>query len=174
MQDKGKRCILDIEAQARFYALSIVLAVISPVLKGVRQVKQTDLNPVYLFIAPPSIQELRLRLTGRGSEKEEAVNARLAMAMEEIKYAQTGAHDFVVKNDDLDQAYAKFETVALGGEIKSDELPELESSKDDETTTTSPPTSGSTQESLSSDATNDISPTSVSSVQTDSKQNCSS
>ena len=47
------------------------------------------------------------------------------MAIEEIQYAATGAHDFVVRNDDLDRAYEKFETVALGGVAESDELPEL-------------------------------------------------
>ena len=152
-----------------------------------RQVKQTDLNPVYLFIAPPDIDELKKRLTGRGSDKQEAIDARLAMAIEEIKYAWTGAHDFVVKNDDLERAYAKFKTVALGGEIESDSLPELprpleipelsqipEPSKDVEASV-SPPTSGSTQESQSTDATSyETPPTSVSSEQTHSKQSGSS
>ena len=71
-----------------------------------------------------------MRLTGRGSDKQEAIEARLKMAIEEIQYALTGAHDFVVKNDDLDRAYEKFETVALGGETESDELPELPRNED--------------------------------------------
>ena len=55
--------------------------------QGVRQVKKTDLNPVYLFISPPSMSDLRNRLRGRGTESEESVAKRLAMAQKEIEYA---------------------------------------------------------------------------------------
>lgn len=90
-----------------------------------RQIKNTDLSPVYLFIAPPSVDVLRQRLSARKSDKPEAIEARLRMAIEELEYAATGAHDFVIRNDDFDRAYEKFEAVALGSEIDSDALPEF-------------------------------------------------
>ncbi|KAI0675466.1 guanylate kinase [Trametes maxima] len=104
----GRRCLLDIEAQ------------------GVRQIKATTLNPVYLFISPPSLAALKGRLQGRGTETEAAVAKRLATALKEIEYAKEGAHDYVIVNDDLDRAYEKFERVALGEPIESDALPPLD------------------------------------------------
>lgn len=108
--ESGKRCILDIEVQ------------------GVRQIKDTDLNPVYCFIAPPSLSILRDRLIGRGTETTAALEKRLKTALLEIEYANLpGAHDHVIVNDDLDRAYALFKSVALGNPISNDQLPSFES-----------------------------------------------
>jgi guanylate kinase len=105
----GRRCVLDIDSQ------------------GVRQVKQTDLNPVYLFISPPDMSTLRRRLRGRGTDGEEAIQRRLATALAEIAYArQPGICDHVIVNDDLDRAYASFKKVALGQDIQSDVIPPLD------------------------------------------------
>ncbi|KAI0343169.1 guanylate kinase [Trametopsis cervina] len=106
--DAGRRCILDIEAQ------------------GVRQVKKTNLNPVYLFVSPPSLSALRQRLQGRGTETEASTTKRLAMALKEIDYAKEGAHDLVIVNDDIERAYDLFKAVALGNNITSDTLPPLD------------------------------------------------
>jgi len=108
IQGKGRRCILDIDAQ------------------GVRQIKGTALNPVYLFISPPSMIALRDRLKQRGTEGEEAVERRLAAAIEEIQYAKKpNVHDVVIINDDLDRAYELFKRAALGEKIAGDPLPLL-------------------------------------------------
>jgi guanylate kinase len=96
-------------------------------IQGVRQIKQTDLNPVYLFLSPPSLSALRSRLAGRGTDSEAAVTKRLATALKEIDYAkQPSVHDLVIINDDLDRAYALFEKVALGEKVESDVLPPLD------------------------------------------------
>jgi guanylate kinase len=104
--ESGKRCILDIEVQ------------------GVRQVKNTNLNPIYCFIAPPSLSTLRDRLIGRGTETTAAVEKRLKTALLEIDYAKIpGAHDHIIINDDLNRAYELFQSVAFGNPISSDKLP---------------------------------------------------
>jgi len=109
VQDQGRRCILDIEAQ------------------GVRQIKASNLHPVYLFISPPSMSALRSRLQGRGTETSASVQKRLATALKEIEYAkEPSVHDLVIVNDDLDRAYELFKKVALGEEIKGDPLPPLD------------------------------------------------
>lgn len=95
-------------------------------IQGVRQIKQTNLNPVYLFISPPSLTTLRERLQGRGTESEASVAKRLATAMKEIEYAKEGAHDLVIVNDMLERAYELFKKVALGEQIESDKLPPLD------------------------------------------------
>ena len=87
--ETGKTCILDIDMQ------------------GVKAVKLTDLNGRFLFISPPSVESLRKRLTGRGTETEESLNKRLAAATAEMEYAESGAHDKIIVNDDLEKAYAE-------------------------------------------------------------------
>ncbi|KAF8513444.1 guanylate kinase [Hysterangium stoloniferum] len=106
----GRRCLLDIDSQ------------------GVRQVKACkDLDPVYLFVAPPSMAALRERLTGRGTETEASTQLRLQAARGEVEYARTpGVHDIVIVNDDVEKAYKAFENVALGDSGKVDELPPLD------------------------------------------------
>jgi guanylate kinase len=95
--------------------------------QGVRQIKKTSLNPVYLFISPPNMQTLRERLRGRGTDDENAIHKRLTTALREIEYAQgPQVHDLVIVNDDLDRAYTLFKQVALGDRIEGDRLPPLD------------------------------------------------
>mmetsp|Transcript_21559 Transcript_21559/g.24565 ORF Transcript_21559/g.24565 Transcript_21559/m.24565 type:complete len:402 (-) Transcript_21559:182-1387(-) len=90
VQSKGQICILDIDVQ------------------GVRNVKKSSLKgPVYVFIAPPSTEELERRLRGRGTEKEADIKRRLANAAEEIRYGQqAGNFDRVFVNADLGATFA--------------------------------------------------------------------
>ena len=55
-----------------------------------------------LFIQPPSVEELRHRLTGRGTDTAEAIEERLAKAEYELTFAPQ--FDHVVVNDDLETA----------------------------------------------------------------------
>ena len=55
-----------------------------------------------LFIQPPSVEELRRRLTGRGTDTPEAIEERLAKAEFELTFAPQ--FDRVVVNDDLETA----------------------------------------------------------------------
>lgn len=92
-----------------------------------RQIKETGLNPVYLFISPPSMTALRTRLQQRGTESDTAVQKRLATALSEIRFAkEPNIHDVVIVNDDLDRAYELFKKVAQGDKIVGDTLPPLD------------------------------------------------
>ena len=62
-----------------------------------------------IFIQPPSVEELRCRLTGRGTDTPEAIEERLAKAEYELTFAPQ--FDHVVVNDDLETA--KQETLQL-------------------------------------------------------------
>ncbi|KAG0043093.1 guanylate kinase [Gryganskiella cystojenkinii] len=89
--ERGQICILDIDMQ------------------GVKLVKNTNLNPYYLSVQPPSIEELERRLRARGTETEESLRSRLAAAQGELDYAaEEGAYDETIINDDLEVAYARF------------------------------------------------------------------
>ncbi|TDL23577.1 guanylate kinase [Rickenella mellea] len=118
VQSAGRRCILDIEAQVGCFLNCHVFI-------GVRQIKETSLNPVYLFISPPSMHILQDRLAGRGTETETSMQKRIATAVTEMEYAASGAHDIVIVNDNLERAYGIFKSIALGDCTQSDILPKL-------------------------------------------------
>ena len=78
-------------------------------------VKKTDLNARFLFIKPPSLDELERRMRGRGTETDESVKLRLETAKKELEYASKGgSHDKIIVNDDLDKAYEELEAFVLG------------------------------------------------------------
>lgn len=71
-----------------------------------KQVKRTDLNARFLFLAPPSLEELETRLRGRGTETDESLRKRLEQARNELEFSrQPGSHDKIVVNNDMDTAY---------------------------------------------------------------------
>lgn len=74
-------------------------------VKGARQVKAAYPDCVTIFVLPPSEEELSRRLKGRGTESDEQVAARLALAKSEI--AVSGEFDYRVVNDDLTEAVNK-------------------------------------------------------------------
>ncbi|KAL6230602.1 hypothetical protein BDW75DRAFT_63281 [Aspergillus navahoensis] len=82
-------------------------------------VKQTKANPSidarYVFIKPPSFETLERRLRGRGTEKDEDIQKRLAQAKAEVEYADTqGVHDKIIVNDDLEKAFKELEKFVYG------------------------------------------------------------
>jgi guanylate kinase len=90
VQKSGKICILDIDVQ------------------GVQKVKASQLQPPprYIFIAPPSRDELEKRLRNRNTETEEAIQTRLANAQKELDYGNTsGNFDRVFVNADLQECF---------------------------------------------------------------------
>ena len=58
-----------------------------------------------VFIQPPSLEELRKRLTGRGTDAPEVIESRLAKATFELSYAEK--FDVVIVNDNLEKAQAE-------------------------------------------------------------------
>ncbi|GAA6492474.1 MAG TPA: guanylate kinase [Candidatus Bariatricus faecipullorum] len=69
-------------------------------IQGALKVRERFPDTVLLFVTPPSAQELKRRLTGRGTETEEVIQARLARAAEEAEYMDR--YDYLVVNDDLE------------------------------------------------------------------------
>jgi guanylate kinase len=71
-------------------------------VQGARQVRAAMPQAVQVFIAPPSLQALRTRLVGRGTDDQEEVERRLTVAEHELHAQPEFAH--VVVNDRLDDA----------------------------------------------------------------------
>jgi hypothetical protein len=79
-------------------------------LQGVKQVKRSDLKAKFVFVKPPSLEELEKRLRGRGTETEAAIQRRLEQALKDLEFAETsGVYDKIIVNDDLDRAYKELE-----------------------------------------------------------------
>jgi guanylate kinase len=74
-------------------------------LAGARQVRQVMPEALQVFLAPPSFEELRRRLTERGTEPPVVVEARLSVAEQEM--AAKSEFDMVVVNDDVERACAE-------------------------------------------------------------------
>ncbi len=71
-------------------------------VQGARQVRAAMPEAVQVFIAPPSLQALRARLVGRGTDDQTEVERRLRVAEQELEAQPEFAH--VVVNDRLDEA----------------------------------------------------------------------
>jgi len=67
---------------------------------------------VLVMIAPPSVEELKRRLIGRGSEDEESLKIRLARLQYELD--QKDKYDYYIVNDDLETAIAEVESIFDG------------------------------------------------------------
>lgn len=80
-------------------------------VNGARNVKQIFSDAILIYIAPPSMNELKKRLIGRGTEDMEKINNRLAIALDEMK--QTDMYDAVIVNDDLEVAIDKVKKIIL-------------------------------------------------------------
>ncbi|XP_021522622.2 guanylate kinase isoform X5 [Aotus nancymaae] len=87
-------------------------------LQGVRNIKATDLRPIYISVQPPSLRVLEERLWQRNTETEESLEKRLAAARADMESSkEPGLFDVVIINDSLEQAYEELKE-ALSEEIK--------------------------------------------------------
>lgn len=80
--DAGKDVILEIEIQ------------------GAMKIREKIPEALLVFVVPPSMEELKKRLTGRGTETEEIIRSRLARAGEEAEGMDQ--YDYLLVNDDLE------------------------------------------------------------------------
>ncbi|XP_031720128.1 guanylate kinase 1b isoform X1 [Anarrhichthys ocellatus] len=102
----NKICILDVE------------------LQGVKRIKETDLNPIYISIQPPSMEILESRLRDRQTETEESLQKRLEAARIDMELSnEPGVFDVIIINDDLEKAYEELK------DILNDEIQKIQEAK---------------------------------------------
>ena len=87
----GKNVILEIEVQ------------------GAMKVRSHYPEGVYIFVLPPSMQELRKRLTERGTEAPEVVEERLGTAAWVFTHIQK--YNYILLNDDVEKAVCRLEAI---------------------------------------------------------------
>lgn len=85
--------------------------------QGTQQLYQKlETDVVRVFLLPPSIDELRRRLTGRGTDAPEVIQARMDRARAEISHWD--GYDYVVVNDDIDRCFAKVSEILAAERMK--------------------------------------------------------
>lgn len=76
---------------------------------GGKNIKKMMPDAVLIFITPPSLNELRARLEGRGTESQEVIEQRLSVAKNELE--EYSNYDYVVINDTVDGCVKQIEAV---------------------------------------------------------------
>ncbi len=71
-------------------------------IQGAQSVKKSQPKAVLVFIEPPSLDDLLLRLRGRGTEDPESISKRVMAAYDEVK--NKGLYDHIVVNESVEQA----------------------------------------------------------------------
>uniref|UniRef100_A0A3Q2X7F5 Guanylate kinase n=1 Tax=Haplochromis burtoni TaxID=8153 RepID=A0A3Q2X7F5_HAPBU len=91
---KNLICILDVDIQ------------------GVKRIKETDLNPIYVSIQPPSMDHISILFLDRQTETEESLQKRLEAARVDMELSkEPGVFDAVIINDDLEKAYEELKEI---------------------------------------------------------------
>ena len=83
--------------------------------QGAAQVRKLFPHLVGMFILPPSIEELRRRLQGRGKDSEETIQRRLAGAREEISHVLE--FEYIIVNDRFEQALEEILSVVRAARV---------------------------------------------------------
>jgi guanylate kinase len=85
-------------------------------VQGAKQLRKTFYKGTFVFLLPPSREELVRRLKGRGTDSEESIAKRLSNAAGEL--AQAEWFDYWVVNETLEEAYSELKAVYLAGKCK--------------------------------------------------------
>jgi guanylate kinase len=90
--------------------------------RGARAIKEQYTNGAFVFILPPSIDILRKRLTGRGSEKDDVIKVRLNKAMDEIK--EVVWYDYIIFNETIQSSVDMLRSIYMAEKNKRTRLME--------------------------------------------------
>ncbi len=71
--------------------------------QGAKSLKERGVKGVFVFVLPPSMEELRRRLESRSSDHPEVIERRIVRATEEIREARW--YDYIVVNDRIEEAH---------------------------------------------------------------------
>ncbi|WP_042471786.1 guanylate kinase [Bacillus ndiopicus] len=78
-------------------------------VQGAAQIRAKAPDALFIFLAPPSLSELKDRLVGRGTETEDIIAKRIATAREELE--MMSLYDYVVENDEVQNACEKINAI---------------------------------------------------------------
>ncbi|MDK2799891.1 MAG: guanylate kinase [Clostridiales bacterium] len=105
MLQEGRDVILEIEVQ------------------GALKVKDKYPDGIYIFVLPPSLEELRNRITNRGTESQEVINERLNTAR--LEFTHINKYNYIVVNDEVENAVKKLEAIIIAEKSKIERNEEI-------------------------------------------------
>jgi guanylate kinase len=79
--------------------------------QGAQRLKEQIERCVYIFILPPSMEELRRRLEKRSSDAQEVIDRRIERAIGEIREARW--YDYIIINDNLEKAFEELSAIVV-------------------------------------------------------------
>ncbi|NEW05457.1 guanylate kinase [Paenibacillus sp. SYP-B3998] len=89
-------------------------------VQGALQVKQKFPEGVFIFLLPPSLDELQNRIVTRGTETEEVIRSRMSVALDEIRLMEH--YDYAIVNDHVETACSKIQAILAAEHCKKDRM----------------------------------------------------
>lgn len=89
-------------------------------VQGALQVREAFPEGLFIFLAPPSLSELKNRIQTRGTESEELINNRMSVAKEELEMMD--AYDYVVENDKVEHACDRIKAIVVAEHCKRERV----------------------------------------------------
>ena len=99
-------------------------------VQGAKQIRELYPSTILIFIMAPSMREVKRRIMMRGDENIDQIISRFKVAYNEIN--QINAYNYVVVNDDLDNAVAKVEAILTSEKLRVDRIEELSVENEEE------------------------------------------
>lgn len=85
-------------------------------MQGAKQMKDVCPEGVFIFVLPPSLEELKSRIVGRGTETAEEIEKRFSCAFEEIKQIEN--YDYFIVNEDINRSVEEIKSIILSEKNK--------------------------------------------------------
>ncbi len=85
-------------------------------VEGAKQVRDKFPEALFIFLAPPSIEQLESRLVGRGTDSKEIIEHRISEAKRELTLMNL--YDFVVVNDSIEEAKRKIRCIVEANHLR--------------------------------------------------------
>lgn len=85
-------------------------------VQGAMQIKKNFSEAVFIFLLPPTMEELKNRIVKRGTETEEDINRRYENAFKELDFV--GNYDYFVINDVVEDAVADIEAIIRAEKLR--------------------------------------------------------
>lgn len=92
-------------------------------IQGAMKIMDSDTEAVFIFILPPSFEELRRRLVDRNTESDDVIEKRLKTAREEFGYAEK--YDYIVVNDIVENAVSDIESILTAEKCRTNKNKKL-------------------------------------------------
>ena len=89
-------------------------------VEGAKQVRKKFPDALFIFLAPPSLDHLKERLVGRGTESDEKIQSRVNEARKEVE--MMNLYDYVVVNDEVHLAKERIQSIVEAEHLKRERV----------------------------------------------------